>query len=142
MSTIRNRTVRIVGITMSAALLAAGCGRAADSGPGKDAPANLSAGKAKGTVVMWSMGDTDAALQDLARKFKVNAVSINSTNREDWTLVEHDLAAGLVDQAREPNILDLASRVADRMRAPQETSQDRAALGGRDQHGADLAPGT
>jgi multiple sugar transport system substrate-binding protein len=70
MSTTRNRTARILCAAVATALVASGCGRSTDTGPGTDAPANLSAGKAKGTVVMWSMGDTDAALQDLAKKFK------------------------------------------------------------------------
>jgi multiple sugar transport system substrate-binding protein len=70
MSTTRNRTFRILCTAVVAALLATGCGRTADSGPGKDAPADIGAGKAKGALVMWSMGDTDPALQDLAKKFK------------------------------------------------------------------------
>ncbi|MFF4658986.1 extracellular solute-binding protein [Streptomyces sp. NPDC001381] len=64
------RTVQTLCIAVTAALVATGCGRSEDSGPGNDAPAKLGAGKAKGTVVMWSMGDPDENLKDLAKKFE------------------------------------------------------------------------
>ncbi|MFF8233541.1 extracellular solute-binding protein [Streptomyces caelestis] len=64
------RTVQLLCVTVTAALVATGCGRSEDSGPGKDAPAEIAAGKAKGTVVMWSMGDPDADLKELAKKFE------------------------------------------------------------------------
>lgn len=65
------RTLRIACATVAAALLAAGCGRSDDSGAGNDAPATISSGKAKGKVVMWSMGDkADKPLQELAKKFQ------------------------------------------------------------------------
>lgn len=34
---------------------------------------------------------------DLAARFKLNAVSINSTNRDEWALVEHDLDLDEID---------------------------------------------
>ncbi|MET7730679.1 extracellular solute-binding protein [Streptomyces sp. NPDC005402] len=64
------RTAQILCVTVTAALVATGCGRSADSGSGKDAPAKLSSGKATGKVVMWSMGDTDKNLESLAKKFE------------------------------------------------------------------------
>ncbi|MEU3518187.1 extracellular solute-binding protein [Streptomyces sp. NPDC006654] len=64
------RTAQVLCITITAALVATGCGRSADSGPGKDAPAKIGSGKATGKVVMWSMGDTDPALLSLAKKFE------------------------------------------------------------------------
>ncbi|MFP1629962.1 extracellular solute-binding protein [Streptomyces sp. 5K101] len=65
------RTLQIACATVAAALLATGCGRSEDSGPGKDDPAKISSGKAKGKVVMWSMGDEgDKDLQSLAKKFE------------------------------------------------------------------------
>ncbi|MDX5563551.1 extracellular solute-binding protein [Streptomyces sp. ID05-04B] len=64
------RTVQALCVTVTAALVATGCGRSGDSGPGKDAPAEIGAGKAKGTVVMWNLGDIEPALKDLAKKFE------------------------------------------------------------------------
>lgn len=64
------RTVQAVGVTVTAALLATGCGRSEDSGPGKDAPAKVSSGKATGKLVMWSMGDPDKTLKNLAKEFE------------------------------------------------------------------------
>ncbi|WP_055634472.1 extracellular solute-binding protein [Streptomyces griseoruber] len=64
------RTVQAVCVTITAALLATGCGRSADSEPGTDAPATLGTGKAKGKLVMWSMGDPDKALKSLAATFE------------------------------------------------------------------------
>lgn len=64
------RTVQVLSVTVTAALVATGCGRSEDSGPGNDAPAKLGAGKAKGTVVMWSLGDPDDNLKNLAKKFE------------------------------------------------------------------------
>ncbi|MCX5425016.1 extracellular solute-binding protein [Streptomyces sp. NBC_00078] len=64
------RTVQVLCVTVTAALVATGCGRSADSGAGKDAPAKISSGKATGKVVMWSMGDTDKDLASLAKKFE------------------------------------------------------------------------
>ncbi|MGP3986890.1 extracellular solute-binding protein [Streptomyces sp. 3N207] len=65
------RTLQALCVTVTAALLATGCGRDTDSGPGKDAPAEISGGKAKGKVVMWSMGEEDTnTLKDLAKKFE------------------------------------------------------------------------
>jgi multiple sugar transport system substrate-binding protein len=64
------RTVQIMGVTLATALLATGCGRSADAGTGKDAPAKITTGKASGNLVMWSMGDTDPSLKDLAKKFE------------------------------------------------------------------------
>ncbi|MDQ1014293.1 extracellular solute-binding protein [Streptomyces afghaniensis] len=64
------RTVQTLCVTVTAALVATGCGRSADSGPGNDAPAKIGAGKAKGTVVMWSLGDPDEPLKELAKKFE------------------------------------------------------------------------
>ncbi|MGI5195796.1 extracellular solute-binding protein [Streptomyces sp. CA-288835] len=64
------RTLQTLCVTVTAALVATGCGRSEDSGPGKDAPAEIGAGKAKGKVVMWSMGDTDKSLVSLAKEFE------------------------------------------------------------------------
>ncbi|WP_327586182.1 extracellular solute-binding protein [Nonomuraea sp. NBC_00507] len=64
------RTVQIMCVTVTAALVATGCGRSADAGPGTVAPAEISSGKATGKVVMWSMGDTDKDLESLAKKFE------------------------------------------------------------------------
>ncbi|WP_416984424.1 extracellular solute-binding protein [Streptomyces sp. T028] len=64
------RTVQALCVTVTAALVATGCGRSADSDSGKDAPAKISSGKATGKVVMWSMGDTDKNLASLAEKFE------------------------------------------------------------------------
>lgn len=64
------RTVQTLCLTVTAALVATGCGRSEDSGPGKDVPAEIGAGKAKGTVVMWNLGDIEPALKDLAKKFE------------------------------------------------------------------------
>ncbi|MFF4522966.1 extracellular solute-binding protein [Streptomyces bluensis] len=64
------RTVQTLCVTVTAALVATGCGRSEDSGPGNDAAAKIGAGKAKGTVVMWSLGDPDENLKDLAKKFE------------------------------------------------------------------------
>ncbi|KUN61364.1 sugar ABC transporter [Streptomyces canus] len=64
------RTIQVLCVTVTAALVATGCGRSADSGPGTDAPAKLGSGKATGKVVMWSMGDPDKSLQSLAKKFE------------------------------------------------------------------------
>ncbi|WP_327342469.1 extracellular solute-binding protein [Streptomyces europaeiscabiei] len=65
------RTLQVLCVTVTAALLATGCGRDEDSGPGEDAPAEIGSGKAKGKVVMWSMGDqADTVLEDLAKKFE------------------------------------------------------------------------
>ncbi|MDX3224613.1 extracellular solute-binding protein [Streptomyces sp. ME19-01-6] len=65
------RTLQIACAAVAAALLATGCGRSADSEPGNDAPAKISSGKAKGKLVMWSMGDkADKDLQSLAKKFE------------------------------------------------------------------------
>jgi multiple sugar transport system substrate-binding protein len=64
------RTVQTLCLTVTAALVATGCGRSEDSGPGKDTPAEIGAGKAKGTVVMWNLGDIEPALKDLAEKFE------------------------------------------------------------------------
>ena len=64
------RTAQVLSVTVTAALVATGCGRSEDSGPAKDAPAEIGAGKAKGTVVMWNMGDIEPALKDLAAKFE------------------------------------------------------------------------
>src|SRR4051794_26372526 len=64
------RTVQVLCVTVTAALVATGCGRSADSGPGTGAPAKLGSGKAAGKVVMWSMGDPDKSLQSLAKKFE------------------------------------------------------------------------
>lgn len=64
------RTVQVLCVTVTAALVATGCGRSADSGPGTDAPAKLGSGKATGKVVMWSMGDPDKSLESLAKKFE------------------------------------------------------------------------
>lgn len=64
------RTVQTLCVTVTAALVATGCGRSEDSAPGKDAPAEIGAGKAKGTVVMWNLGDIEPALKDLAKKFE------------------------------------------------------------------------
>ncbi|MFI6858163.1 extracellular solute-binding protein [Streptomyces sp. NPDC050416] len=71
MSTLRPtaRTLQIACATFAAALLATGCGRSADSAA-DNAPAKVSSGKAKGKLVMWSMGDPDKALQSLAKKFE------------------------------------------------------------------------
>ncbi|POX47668.1 extracellular solute-binding protein [Streptomyces sp. Ru72] len=72
MSTLRptTRTLQIACATVAAALLATGCGRSADSAADK-APAKISSGKAKGKLVMWSMGDkADKDLQSLAKKFE------------------------------------------------------------------------
>ncbi|GAA2651200.1 extracellular solute-binding protein [Streptomyces vastus] len=64
------RTVQTLCVTVTAALVATGCGRSEGSGPGNDAPAEIGAGKAKGTVVMWNLGDIEPALKDLAKKFE------------------------------------------------------------------------
>ncbi|MER6530205.1 extracellular solute-binding protein [Streptomyces sp. NPDC001508] len=64
------RTLRTACVTVAAALLATGCGRSDDSAAA-DAPAKISGGKAKGKLVMWSMGDkADKDLQSLAKKFE------------------------------------------------------------------------
>ncbi|GAB2985026.1 extracellular solute-binding protein [Streptomyces pseudoechinosporeus] len=64
------RTVQIACATVAAALLATGCGRSDDSA-NADAPAKVSSGKAKGKLVMWSMGDkADKDLESLAKKFE------------------------------------------------------------------------
>ncbi|WOP38580.1 extracellular solute-binding protein [Streptomyces sp. Li-HN-5-13] len=64
------RTLQIACATVAAALLATGCGRSADSAADK-APAKIGSGKAKGKLVMWSMGDkADKDLQSLAKKFE------------------------------------------------------------------------
>ncbi len=34
---------------------------------------------------------------DLAARFKLNAVSINSTNRDEWAIVEHELGLDNID---------------------------------------------
>ncbi|MFI2432926.1 extracellular solute-binding protein [Streptomyces sp. NPDC018693] len=64
------RTVQTLCVTVTAALVATGCGRSEDSGPGNDAPAEIGAGKATGTVVMWNLGDIEPALKDMAKKFE------------------------------------------------------------------------
>ncbi|OAH10692.1 extracellular solute-binding protein [Streptomyces jeddahensis] len=64
------RTLQALCVTLTAALLATGCGRSENSGPDKDAAAKIGDGPAKGKLVMWSMGDTDTALKDLAKKFE------------------------------------------------------------------------
>jgi multiple sugar transport system substrate-binding protein len=72
MSTLRPtaRTLQIACATVTAALLATGCGRSADSAA-DNAPAKIGSGKAKGKLVMWSMGDkADKDLQSLAKKFE------------------------------------------------------------------------
>ena len=53
------RTLQTLCVTVTAALLATGCGRSDDSGPGKDAPRRSAAARPRGQLVMWSMGDTD-----------------------------------------------------------------------------------
>ncbi|MGW3951082.1 extracellular solute-binding protein [Streptomyces sp. NPDC004752] len=64
------RTLQMACATVAAALLATGCGRSDDSAAA-DAPATISSGKAKGKLVMWSMGDkADKDLQSLAKKFE------------------------------------------------------------------------
>ncbi|MDX3580470.1 extracellular solute-binding protein [Streptomyces europaeiscabiei] len=64
------RTLQIACATVAAALLATGCGRSDDSADA-DAPTKISSGKAKGKLVMWSMGDkADKDLQGLAKKFE------------------------------------------------------------------------
>ncbi|MEU0247335.1 extracellular solute-binding protein [Streptomyces sp. NPDC006235] len=73
MSTSRTttRTLQIACATVAAALLATGCGRSDDSSAADNAPAKISSGKAKGKLVMWSMGDkADKDLQSLAKKFE------------------------------------------------------------------------
>jgi multiple sugar transport system substrate-binding protein len=65
-----SRTVQALCATLTAALLAAGCGRDGSAAPGQDAPAKIGKGPAKGKVIMWAMGDTDKALEDLAKKFE------------------------------------------------------------------------
>ncbi|MFE8990699.1 extracellular solute-binding protein [Streptomyces collinus] len=72
MSTLRPtvRALQIAYATVAAALLATGCGRSADSAA-DNAPAKIGSGKAKGKLVMWSMGDkADKDLQSLATKFE------------------------------------------------------------------------
>jgi multiple sugar transport system substrate-binding protein len=65
------RILQIACATVAAALLATGCGRSDASGAGNDAPAKISSGKAKGKLVMWSMGDkADKTLLSLAKKFE------------------------------------------------------------------------
>ncbi|MDQ0716777.1 multiple sugar transport system substrate-binding protein [Streptomyces luteogriseus] len=73
MSTLRPtaRTLQIACATVAAALLATGCGRSDDTSAADNAPAKISSGKAKGKLVMWSMGDkADKDLQSLAKKFE------------------------------------------------------------------------
>ncbi|WP_329234518.1 extracellular solute-binding protein [Streptomyces canus] len=70
------RTVQVLCVTVTAALVATGCGRSADSGPGTDAPAKIGSGKATGKVVMWSMGDPDKSLESLAKKFEEQNPSV------------------------------------------------------------------
>ncbi|MFJ8592377.1 extracellular solute-binding protein [Streptomyces sp. NPDC093598] len=73
MSTLRpaTRTLQIACATVAAALLATGCGRSDDSSAADNAPTKISSGKAKGKLVMWSMGDkADKDLQSLAKKFE------------------------------------------------------------------------
>ena len=55
-------------------------------------------------------------------------------------VVEHELTAGVVDDARQAQVVELAGRMPDRMRAPEETSHGDAASGGVGEHGADLGP--
>ncbi|KUO19920.1 extracellular solute-binding protein [Streptomyces dysideae] len=72
MSTIRptTRTLQIACATVAAALLATGCGRSDDSA-NADAPTKIGSGKAKGKLIMWSMGDkADKPLQELAKEFE------------------------------------------------------------------------
>ncbi|WP_329324682.1 extracellular solute-binding protein [Streptomyces luteogriseus] len=65
------RALQIACATVAAALLATGCGRSDDSSAADNAPAKISSGKAKGKLVMWSMGDkADKDLQSLAKKFE------------------------------------------------------------------------
>jgi multiple sugar transport system substrate-binding protein len=65
------RTLQIACATVAAALLATGCGRSDDASAAGNAPAKISSGKAKGKLVMWSMGDkADKDLQSLAKKFE------------------------------------------------------------------------
>jgi multiple sugar transport system substrate-binding protein len=64
------RTLQIACATVAAALLATGCGRSDDSANADD-PTKISSGKAKGKLVMWSMGDkADKDLESLAKKFE------------------------------------------------------------------------
>ncbi|MDQ0835992.1 multiple sugar transport system substrate-binding protein [Streptomyces achromogenes] len=73
MSTLRPtaRTLQIACATVAAALLATGCGRSDDTAAADKDPAKISSGKAKGKLVMWSMGDkADKDLQGLAKKFE------------------------------------------------------------------------
>ncbi|MEU1106835.1 extracellular solute-binding protein [Streptomyces tibetensis] len=65
------RTLQIACVTVAAALLATGCGRSDDASAADKAPAKISSGKAKGKLVMWSMGDkADKDLESLAKKFE------------------------------------------------------------------------
>ena len=53
-------------------------------------------------------------------------------------MVEHELTARVVDRAREAQVAELSRRVADRMRAPEQASQDGTAPRRIGEHGADL----
>jgi multiple sugar transport system substrate-binding protein len=65
------RTLQIACVTVAAALLATGCGRSDDASAADKAPAKIGSGKAKGKLVMWSMGDkADKDLESLAKKFE------------------------------------------------------------------------
>jgi multiple sugar transport system substrate-binding protein len=65
------RTLQIACVTVAAALLGTGCGRSDDASAADKAPAKISSGKAKGKLVMWSMGDkADKDLESLAKKFE------------------------------------------------------------------------
>jgi multiple sugar transport system substrate-binding protein len=65
------RTLQIACVTVAASLLATGCGRSDDASAADKAPAKISSGKAKGKLVMWSMGDkADKDLESLAKKFE------------------------------------------------------------------------
>ncbi|PPS72497.1 MULTISPECIES: extracellular solute-binding protein [Streptomyces] len=73
MSTLRPtaRTLQIACATVAAALLATGCGRSDDASAADKAPTKIGSGKAKGKLVMWSMGDkADKDLESLAKKFE------------------------------------------------------------------------
>ncbi|MEW2162335.1 extracellular solute-binding protein [Streptomyces sp. NPDC007084] len=63
----------VIAAGVAVALLATGCGRADEGADGKDAPAGLGDGPAKGKVTMWKMGDDEAeekTLEALAAEFE------------------------------------------------------------------------
>jgi multiple sugar transport system substrate-binding protein len=88
--------LKILCVTVTAALIVSSCGRDESSGAGQDAPATISAGPATGELIMWSMGDTDKALEDLATTFEQQNPDVDITiTAVPWDAAHEKLATGI-----------------------------------------------